>query len=244
MVKRIFELNSQFVCIFSIFVCFEFTTPSCDSCDVCRYGTIKNVWTWVQKHLRPLLPPTWRGYAASVTILTWTNVTIHMSLSCQNPLTVLDSTQTSNLSGEIFLPCSDFDPLRHSSPIRRPERTNPNNWRTMIINCRSLRGKVAAFQATVDYIQPDCILGCESWLDSSVSSSKIFSPAYYFIKKDRNCEGNGVFIATKKDNITSQLPEAESDSEAIWAKVHLPKSKSLVLGSVYCPPPVKLSVIE
>ena len=114
----------------------------------------------------------------------------------------------------------------------------------MIINCRSLRGKLAAFQATVDYIQPDCILGCESWLDSSVSSSEILPPAYDVIRKDRNCEGGGVFIATKKDYITSQLPEADSESKAIWPKVHLPKTKSLVLGSVYCPLPVELSVVE
>ena len=165
-------------------------------------------------------------------------------LELSTPFTVLDSTQPSNLSGEIFSPCSDFDPPRHSSPIRRPERTNPNNWRYMIINCRSLRGKVAAFQATVDYIQPDCILGCESWLDSSVSSSEIFLRAYDVIRKDRNCEGGGVFIATKKDYITSQLPEADSESEAIWVKVHIHKSKSLVLDSVYSPPPVKLSVVE
>ena len=44
------------------------------------------------------------------------------------------------------------------------------------------------------------------------------------------CGGGGVFIATKKDYITSQLPEADSESEAIWAKVHPPKSKSVVLG--------------
>ena len=165
-------------------------------------------------------------------------------LELSNPFTVLDSTQPSNLSGEIFSHCLDFDPPRHSSPIRRPERTNPNNWRSMIINCRSLRRKVAALQATVYYIQPDCILGCESWLDSNVSSSEIFPPAYDVIRKDRNCEGGGVFIATKKDYITSQLSEGDSESEAIWAKVHLSKSKSLVLGSVYCPPPVELSVVE
>ena len=48
-------------------------------------------------------------------------------LELSNSFAVLNSTQPSNLSGEIFSPCWDFHPPRHSSPMRQPGRANPNN---------------------------------------------------------------------------------------------------------------------
>ena len=44
---------------------------------------------------------------------------------------------------------------QHSSPISsfRPENRQ-RNWRTLLINCRSLKGKVANFLASLNYYQP------------------------------------------------------------------------------------------
>ena len=78
---------------------------------------------------------------------------------------------------EIKSPISDFVPVLHSNPIIDCRHSKKiKNWRTLILNCQSLRGKVEAFQSSVDYFQPDCILGTESWLDKCVSTNKIFPP--------------------------------------------------------------------
>ena len=95
---------------------------------------------------------------------------------------------------EIKSPISDFVPVLHSSPIiDRRHSKKIKNWRTLILNCQSLRGKVEAFQSSVDYFQPDCILGTESWLDKSVSTNEIFPPGYKIFRRDRitSTQGGG-----------------------------------------------------
>ena len=76
---------------------------------------------------------------------------------------------------EIKSPIFDFVPVLHSSPIiDRKHSKKIKNWRNLILNWQSLRGKDNAFQSSVDYFQPDCILGTESWLDKSVLHKKKF----------------------------------------------------------------------
>ena len=82
---------------------------------------------------------------------------------------------------------------------------------TLILNCQSLRGKVEAFQSSVDYFQPDCILGTKSWLNKSVSTNEIFPPGYNILWKDRitSTQGGGVFIAVKENYDVSLLPDID-----------------------------------
>ena len=150
---------------------------------------------------------------------------------------------------EIKSPISDFVPVLHSSPIiDRRHSKKIKNWRTLILNCQSLRGKVEAFQSSVDYFQPDCILGTESWLDKSVSTNEIFPPGYKIFRRDRITStqggGGGVFIAVKENYDVSLLPDTVTDTELLWAKVHFEKSKSLILGSFYRPPGSKIKKME
>ena len=46
-----------------------------------------------------------------------------------------------------------------------------SNWRTMVVNCQSLRGKVATCAATIDCIKLDAILGQETWLGVTINTS-------------------------------------------------------------------------
>ena len=68
-------------------------------------------------------------------------------------------------SENVNSPNSDFAPTQHSGPIPpfRP-KNHQRNWRTLLINRRSLKGKVTIFLASLNYYPPDCILGSESWL--------------------------------------------------------------------------------
>ena len=150
---------------------------------------------------------------------------------------------------EIKSPISDFVPVLHSSPIiDRRHSKKIQNWRTLILNCHSLRGKVEAFQSYVDYFQTDCILGMESWLDKSVSTNEIFPPGYKIFRRvgitSTQGGGGGVFIAVKENYDVSLLPDTVTDTEFLWAKVHFEKSKSLILGSFYRPPVYKIEKME
>ena len=83
-------------------------------------------------------------------------------------------------------PNSDFAPTQYNSPIPpfRP-KNRQRNWCTLLINCRSLKGKVANFLASLNYYQPDCILGSESWLDNDTTTSEISPPEYQVLRRDR-----------------------------------------------------------
>ena len=74
------------------------------------------------------------------------------------------------------------------------------------------------FLAFLNYYQPDCILGTESWLDKDTTTSEIFSPEYQVLRKDRNSKarGGGVFIAVRKHYDMTLLPDLETNCEILW----------------------------
>ena len=119
--------------------------------------------------------------------------------NCFHPLDLSESI-------ELKSPNSDFEPVLHSSPIIDRRHSNKiENWRTLILNCQSLWCKVEASQSSVDYFQPDCILGTESWLDKSVSTNEIFPPGYKIFRRERitsTQQGGGVFIAVLRKIMT------------------------------------------
>ena len=140
--------------------------------------------------------------ALSTTNVSW------ICCNCENPnyernlfhsfqIETANSFHSLDLSESIELksPNSDFQPVLHNSLIIDRRHSNK------IKSCQSLRGKVEAFQSSVDYFRPDCILGTESWLNKSVSTNEIFPPGYKIFPRDRitSTEGRGVFIAVKEN---------------------------------------------
>ena len=142
------------------------------------------------------------GFAVIVVICGFTKIAstwdLSPSIETTNNFDNLNSTGSENV---VNSPKSDFPPTQHSSliPPFRP-KNRQRNWRTLLINCRRLKGKVANFLAYPNYHQPDCILGTESWLDKDTTTSEIFPPEYQVFRRDRNSKahGGGVFIAVRK----------------------------------------------
>ena len=62
-------------------------------------------------------------------------------------------------------------------------------------------------------------------------------------RKDRKHGEGGVFIAVKNCYPSSSVA-ADSDCETIWARVSLPKSKNMFIGSFYRPPNVTKSPFD
>ena len=94
----------------------------------------------------------------------------------------------------------------------------------------------ADFRAAVNNIDPDIIMGCESKIDSSIASYSVFPQNYNIIRKDRDKNGGGVFLAIKNSLIVSELPGLDFNSEIVWANLHFANAKSIYLASYYRTP--------
>jgi len=102
----------------------------------------------------------------------------------------------------------------------------------------------------VERTKPHVILGTESWLDGSILSSEVFPDDYTIFRKDRDQVCNrsvfgpmknnethgGVFVAISSEIVCSEVPEMDSDSELIWAKIQITGSKDMFIGSFYRQP--------
>ena len=83
---------------------------------------------------------------------------------------------------------------------------------------------------------PDVIVGCESHLDSTYTSSKVFPPGYTVIHKDRSLGGGGVFLCFHEALPVIKKPLFSSDPEAVWAKLTFTRMSPIYICSFYRPP--------
>ena len=93
---------------------------------------------------------------------------------------------------------------------------------------------------------PDVIVGTESWLKPTISSSEIFPPDYEVFRRDRSDGYGGVFLACSKNYSWQNVPIKTSyNVEAIACKLNL-KSGSLIVLGVYRsrPPNSDLSYLQ
>ena len=103
-----------------------------------------------------------------------------------------------------------------SSAFDLPQK---KNLRVMNVNCRSVINKKADLEASINYIIVIC--GYESWFNNNIKSSEIFPENYTAYGKDRNTAGGGVFLLVRKDIVSSNQPDIDSDCEIMWAKIQL-----------------------
>ena len=91
----------------------------------------------------------------------------------------------------------------------------------MTVNCRSMINKTADLEASINYIKPDVICGSESWLNNNKKSSETFRENYTAYRKDRITTEGGIFLLVRKDIVSSNQPDLDSDCEILWAKIQL-----------------------
>ena len=93
--------------------------------------------------------------------------------------------------------------------------------------------------AMVDAVAPDIILGCESWLDSSITSASVFPEGYVAYRRDRPGDSHGGVFILVSSRLECSQPEnlqLSDESELIWVEVKIPGAKNLFLCSFYKPP--------
>ena len=147
----------------------------------------------------------------------------------------------SDLSNDTLLPDSDI-PASTTSKI--PLKTVPDlscfqakGLHFIGLNIRSILPKLSELKFLVAKINPATISISETWIDDSVVDSEIDLPGYCIIRRDRNRHGGGVCLYIRADlsfNVRSDLNV--QTLEAIWIDILLPKTKPILVASIYRPP--------
>ena len=94
---------------------------------------------------------------------------------------------------------------------------------TLQLNAHSLLPKISELSIT------------ESWLNSSVTNTEIDIEGYNAIKKDRSGNG-GVCVHIRDDLVFSACGDIQTEDKTLWFELLLPKTKSVIIGTVYKPP--------
>ena len=95
----------------------------------------------------------------------------------------------------------------------------------------------------LESLNPDIFIGVESKLDANIKDNEFLPPTYSITRKDRNAQGGGVFIATKKDFVVEAI-STNSNCEVTWTKLSLQSGKILIIGAYYRPPSATISVLH
>jgi hypothetical protein len=115
--------------------------------------------------------------------------------------------------------------------------------KAICLNFQSIKNKKPQLDIILDSLNPDIIIGTETWLDPSISSSEYFDPGHFTVfRKDRppNSKGQshgGVLVAVKSDYQSVQNIELQTDCEVVWVDITLFNARKLTVGSFYRPRP-------
>ena len=109
------------------------------------------------------------------------------------------------------------------------------------MNCQSIKNKRSSLKECVDYIKPDAIIACESWLSSDYTNLEI-SPCGYQTNVFRK-KGGGVFISVHESLTAIEIDNNNSHCEVIWAEVQT-HGKPITIGAFYRPPSAKESSLK
>ena len=105
------------------------------------------------------------------------------------------------------------------------------------LNVRSLLPKIEQLKIFTKSNNPAVLALCETWLDDSITPNEINIPGYNLERNDRNRQGGGVCLFIR-DNLSYNIRKdlMNENIEAIWIDILLPKTRPILIGSIYRPP--------
>ena len=107
----------------------------------------------------------------------------------------------------------------------------------MSININSIRGKELELLTFLDFLQPQIVAIQETKIDSSISTSELFSEScpYNVYRKDSTLDGGGVMLLIHKDISHMPITEQENHSQSVWVKVFANKTSHFVASLYHTP---------
>lgn len=85
-------------------------------------------------------------------------------------------------------------------------------------------------------LQPDVVIGTESWLNSDITSAEVFPSGFTVYWRDRDARGGGVFILVNDIIDSVPINNFDSVSESVRCRLNASHGYSLVVGSFYRSP--------
>ena len=120
------------------------------------------------------------------------------------------------------------------------------------LNARSLKSvtsnvnKIRDFNALIELSDSDIFGITETWLNSNILDSELFSDQYTVYRKDReetvqNKRGGGILLAFKKDIISRRRADLQLDCEIVVCDLQASNAKKTALVLCYRPPSLIMS---
>ena len=113
----------------------------------------------------------------------------------------------------------------------------------LLINSRSIIGKIDELRARVNSDYPTIIAVTESWANINIQDKEIEIDGYSILRRDRLVSRGGGLLLYIKDNIRHEQLSTHSDIESIWCKLYSGKTE-MRLGLYYRPPNSDGSYLE
>ena len=130
----------------------------------------------------------------------------------------------------------------HNGTVSQPLETHLDCFKSkglhfIGLNARSLLPKISELRLFSQKAKPATISVCETWLDDSITDAEIELSGYSIERKDRNRQGGGVCPYIRNDLAYNKRSDLDTfDVESVWIHIHLPKTKPILIASVYRPP--------
>ena len=105
------------------------------------------------------------------------------------------------------------------------------------LNVRSILPKLSELKLIAMNTNAAVICLSETWLDSSVSDAEIHIDNYSVVRRDRDRHGGGVCCYIRNNiAFTTRLDLNVFNDEIIFIELLLPKTKPIIVGTLYRPP--------
>ena len=104
-------------------------------------------------------------------------------------------------------------------------------------NVRSLLPKLPEVRLFLSRTKAAVFAASETWLDSTVNDGEADIPDFNVVRRDRNRNGGGVALYVRNSIAFNLRPDLAVDGlEAVWIELLLPRTKGILICSIYRPP--------
>jgi hypothetical protein len=115
-----------------------------------------------------------------------THLSDSFSIESSNSYEVLSTLTDSNIT-DSFNSLTDLGSPQATSSPKKPNSSSRGNstLKVLNVNFQSVKAKKASFWNVIDSLNPDVIIGSETWLKPEVSNAEILPPDYTTYRRDR-----------------------------------------------------------
>ena len=104
-------------------------------------------------------------------------------------------------------------------------------------NVRSLLPKLPEVHLFLSRTKAAVFAASETWLDSTVNDGEVEITGFNVVRRDRNRNGGGVALYIRDSIAFNLRPDLAVDGlEAVWIELLLPRTKGILVCSIYRPP--------